>query len=223
MPDRPQPENPARPRRPLRVAVLLSGTGRSLENLLTRIAAKELDVTIVAVVADREGARGIDVANAADIPTYTILPRDYDWVMEDFSKAITYELEAHEPDLVVMAGFLSLYKIPETLENRVMNIHPSLIPAFAGKGYYTSRVHEAALERGVRVSGCTVHFANNEYDQGPIILQEVVPVHHDDTPDSLAARIFEKECEVYPAAIRLFAEGRLRIEGARVRIESEVC
>ncbi len=205
-------------KKPLRVAVLLSGTGRSLENLLTRIADGELPVTIVAVVADREGARGIDIAKAANIPTYTILPRDYDWVMEEFSKAVTYELESHEPDLVVMAGFLSLYKIPDTLEQRVMNIHPSLIPAFAGKGYYTSRVHEAAIARGVRVSGCTVHFANNEYDQGPIILQEVVPVLADDTPSTLAARIFEKECEAYPTAIRLFAEGRLRIDGQRVHI-----
>ena len=100
---------------------------------------------------------------------------------------------------------------------RVMNIHPALIPAFCGKGFYGHRVHEAALESGVKVSGCTVHFADNQYDHGPIILQPTVPVLDDDTPDSLANRVFELECDAYPEAIRLFAQKRLQIEGRRVR------
>lgn len=202
----------------MRAAVLLSGTGRTLENLLGRIDAGQLQLEIVSVVADREGARGIEIARSRDIDTYEILPRNYDFMVEEFSKAITYEIEAHEPDLILMAGFLSLYKIPPTFEDRVMNIHPSLIPAFAGKGFYGDHVHRAAIERGVRFSGCTVHFANNEYDQGPVILQEVVPVHIDDTCDTLAARVFAAECEAYPQAIQWYIEGRLAIEGNRVRI-----
>ena len=204
--------------RTTRAAVLLSGTGRTLENFFERIDAGTLDLEIVSVVADREGTRGIEIAKQRDIDTYEILPRNYDFVVEEFSKAITYEIEAHEPDLILMAGFLSMYKIPITFEGRVMNIHPSLIPAFAGKGFYTDRVHKAALSRGVRYSGCTVHFADNDYDSGPIILQEIVPVHLDDTPDTLAARIFEAECEAYPRAVQWFIEDRLTIEGSRVRV-----
>jgi folate-dependent phosphoribosylglycinamide formyltransferase PurN len=99
-----------------------------------------------------------------------------------------------------------------------MNVHAALIPSFSGKGYYGHHVHEAALAAGVKVSGCTVHFADNEYDHGPIILQRTVPVLDDDTPEALAARVFAQECEAYPEAVRLFAEGRLRIEGRRVRV-----
>ena len=108
--------------------------------------------------------------------------------------------------------------VPDDFADRVMNIHPALIPAFCGKGFYGHRVHQAALETGVKVCGCTVHFADNVYDHGPIILQRAVPVLDDDTPDTLAARVFEQECEAYPEAIRLFAEGRLRVEGRRVYV-----
>jgi folate-dependent phosphoribosylglycinamide formyltransferase PurN len=109
-------------------------------------------------------------------------------------------------------------RIPDDFRHRVLNIHPALIPAFCGKGFYGHRVHEAVLEYGAKVSGCTVHFADTQYDHGPIVLQRAVPVLDDDTPDTLAARIFEQECEAYPEAIRLFAEGRLKIEGRKVRI-----
>jgi phosphoribosylglycinamide formyltransferase 1 len=120
--------------------------------------------------------------------------------------------------LVCLAGFLQLLPIADDFLGRVMNVHPALLPAFGGKGYHGLRVHEAALEAGVKVSGCTVHFADNEYDHGPIILQRVVPVEEDDTPESLQARVFAQECEAYPEAITLFAQGRLRIEGRRVRV-----
>ena len=119
-----------------------------------------------------------------------------------------------------MGGFLQLIAIPDDFRNRVMNIHPSLIPAFCGKGFYGERVHEAVLAMGVKVSGCTVHFTDNEYDHGPIILQRTVEVRDDDTVETLFARVFEQECEAYPEAIRLFAEGRLRVEGRRVRVMS---
>ena len=204
--------------RPTRVAVLISGTGRTLTNLLERIDRHELDVNLVAVVSDRPGVRGLDIAREVGIETHVLPPRDYNFVWEDFSKALNYELEAHEPDLIVMAGFLSLYKIPATFTNRVMNIHPSLLPSFAGKGFYGNKVHRAVLDRGVRYTGCTVHFANNDYDQGPIILQEIVPVEHGDTVETLAAKVFVKECEAYPRAIRWFHEGRLEVEGNRVRV-----
>ncbi len=118
-----------------------------------------------------------------------------------------------------MAGFLQFYRVPDRLKGKVMNIHPALLPSFGGKGYYGDRVHRAVLEYGCKVSGCTVHFADNEYDNGPIIVQKTVPVREDDDHDTLGDRVFEKELEAYPEAINLFAEGRLRIEGRRVRIQ----
>ena len=122
-------------------------------------------------------------------------------------------------DLVVLAGFLSLVVVPDDHHLRVMNIHPSLVPAFCGQGFYGQHVHEAVIERGVRVSGCTVHFADNEYDHGPIVLQKVVAVQSDDSVDDLAARVFAAECEAYPEAIRLFAAGRLRIADGRLQVD----
>jgi len=204
-----------RPRRALRTGVLLSGTGRTLENLIERTRRGELDLDFRVVISDREGVRGLDVASEAGIPVLCIPPRD---AGSGFSRRVTEALASRGVELVLMAGFLSLWRIPPELEGRVLNIHPSLLPAFGGKGYYTDRVHRAALARGVKLSGCTVHFADNEYDAGPIVLQEAVPVLDDDTPETLAARVFEKECELYPRAVRLFGEGRLRIEGHRVRI-----
>jgi folate-dependent phosphoribosylglycinamide formyltransferase PurN len=117
-----------------------------------------------------------------------------------------------------MGGFLKHVLIPADFEHRVMNIHPGLIPAFCGQGFYGHHVHQAVLDYGVKISGCTVHFADNQYDHGPIILQRTVPVLDEDTPDTLAARIFEQECEAYPEAVRLFAEGRLQVVGRRVRV-----
>jgi folate-dependent phosphoribosylglycinamide formyltransferase PurN len=133
-----------------------------------------------------------------------------------FSRAIFDTLRAAQVDLVTLAGFLSLIEIPDDFLGRVMNIHPALIPAFCGHGFYGHHVHEAVLARGCKLSGCTVHFADNHYDQGPIILQQAVPVLDADTPDTLAARVFEAECQAYPEAIRLFAAGRLEIHGRRV-------
>ena len=121
-------------------------------------------------------------------------------------------------ELAALAGFLKLIRIPERYEGRVMNIHPALIPAFCGQDMYGMRVHSAVVERGVKISGCTVHFADNVYDNGPIIVQKTVPVFHDDTPEDVRKRVFEKEKEAYPEAINLFAEGRLRIEGRKVVI-----
>ncbi len=128
---------------------------------------------------------------------------------DDFSRAIFDHCRRAKADLVVMGGFLKRITIPEDFAHRVVNIHPALVPAFCGEGFYGHRVHEAVLEYGAKLSGCTVHFADNQYDHGPVILQRAVPVLDDDTPETLAARVFAAECEAYPEAIRLIAAGRV--------------
>ncbi len=202
---------------PIRIAVLLSGSGTTLQNLLDRIADGRLHAQIVRVVSSRVDALGLMRAEVAGVPT-TVVERKKCASRTEFSQRIFETCRADGVELVCLGGFLQLVEIPPDFMGRVLNIHPSLIPAFCGKGFHGLYVHESALEMGVKVSGCTVHFADNEYDHGPIVLQRAVPVLDDDTPETLAARVFEQECEAYPEAIRLFAEGRLRIEGRRVRI-----
>ena len=201
----------------LRIAVLLSGTGRSLDNLLQEIGAGRLDAEIVVVISSKAEAYGLVRARAHGVDAATVPRRDYD-DLQAFNAAINAVLLPYGVDLVVLAGFLSLYQPPPELAGLVMNIHPALLPAFGGRGFYGDRVHRAVLESGVKVSGCTVHFADTRYDCGPIILQSVVPVLDDDTVQSLADRVFAAECKAYPQAIQLFADGRLRLEGQRVRV-----
>ena len=202
---------------PVRLAVLLSGGGTTLQNLLDHIADGRLQAEVALVVSSRADAFGLTRAEQAGVPTAVVGPRNYA-SGEQFSHRI-FDLCRHaRADLVCLAGFLQLLRIADDFQARVMNIHPSLIPAFCGKGFYGQHVHEAALAYGVKISGCTVHFADNAYDHGPIILQRTVPVLDDDTPETLAARVFVEECQAYPEAIRRFAEGRLRLEGRRVRI-----
>ena len=201
----------------LRLGVLISGGGTTLVNFIEKIAAGELAAEVAVVIASRSDCGGVVKAQQAGLKTEVVSRGSFADAAQ-FSEAIFNELREQHVDLVALAGFLSLIEVPDDFRGRVMNIHPALIPAFCGKGYFGHKVHEAALERGVKVSGCTVHFADNEYDHGPIILQRSVPVQDDDTPDTLAARVFEAECEAYPEAIRLFAAGRLQIDGRRVRI-----
>ena len=195
--------------RPVRLAVFLSGGGRTLVNLFESIDRGELDAEVVVVVSDRV---------EAGVKSHALPRREFesaaDW--SDAAFAVSREVGA---DLVVLAGFLSLVVVPEDFHLRVMNIHPSLIPAFCGHGFYGHHVHQAAIERGVKVSGCTVHFADNEYDHGPIVLQKVVAVEDGDAADDLAARVFAAECEAYPEAIRLFASGRLRLADGRLQVD----
>jgi phosphoribosylglycinamide formyltransferase-1 len=205
------------PLSPLRLAVLISGGGTTLRNLLAKIEAGQLDARVVTVVSSNPAARGLEFARAAGVPTAVIERGSYPSVAA-FSDAVFGHVRDAEPHLVAMGGFLKLVHIPPDFQNRVMNIHPALIPAFCGKGYYGHRVHQAVLDHGGKVTGCTVHFVDQQYDHGPIILQSTVPVRDDDTAETLAARVFEAECELYPRAIRLFAEGKLRIEGRRVQI-----
>src|SRR3954447_16497484 len=204
---------------PIRLAVCVSGGGTTLQNLIDRIESGELSAEIVLVVVSRPGVGAIARAEAAGIPVVEALRRDYSDVA-DFSAAVFDPIRRARADLVILGGFLALIEIPPDYEGRVINIHPALIPAFCGKGYHGLIVHQDAIEMGVKVSGCTVHFADATYDTGPIILQRTVPVLDDDTPESLAARVFEAECEALPEAIALYAAGRLLVEGRRVRLRT---
>lgn len=201
--------------RPVRLGVLISGGGTTLTNFLSEIAAGRLSAEVPIVIASRADCGGIAKARAAGLECVAIERRRFPSVAE-FSRAIFDSCRQARVDLVTLAGFLALIEVPDDFQWRVMNIHPALIPAFCGQGFYGHRVHEAVLARGAKVSGCTVHFADNHYDHGPIILQRCVSVLDDDTPDSLAARVFDAECSVYPEAVRLFAAGRLHVTGGRV-------
>jgi phosphoribosylglycinamide formyltransferase 1 len=210
------PRDPPIINSPIRLAVCVSGEGTTLQNLIDRITSRRLRAHIVQVVASRPRIGAIARAEAARIPlalaNYNARSR------KEFSESVFGPIRHAKADLVVLAGFLALLHIPRDYKGRVINIHPALIPAFCGKGFYGSKVHEAALELGVKLSGCTAHFADETYDTGPIIAQRAVPVLDSDTVESLAARVFSEECNLLPEAISLYAEGRLRQEGRRVRI-----
>lgn len=201
----------------VKLAVLLSGSGTTLQNLLDRIADGTLDAEVGVVVSSRKDAYGLVRARNAGIAGVAVSRKDHA-SMAAFNDAIWDHVRQCGVDLVVLAGFMSLLSVPHDFENRIMNVHPALIPSFCGHGMYGHHVHEAVLTYGAKVTGATVHFVNEEYDNGPIILQGAVPVLDDDTPDTLAERVQAKERELYPKAVQLFAEGRLRVEGRRVRI-----
>ena len=204
--------------RPIRLAVLISGGGTTLVNFLQKIELGELNAEIPLVIANKTDCGGIQKAEAAGLRCDVVLRSEFSST-DDFSKDIFDRCRDANVDLVTLAGFLSFISIPDDFESRVMNIHPSLIPAFSGSGFYGHHVHEAVVERGVKISGCTVHFADNEYDHGPVILQKSVDIIASDTSDDVAAKVFKQECKAYPEAIRLFAAGKLRIEGRRVFID----
>jgi phosphoribosylglycinamide formyltransferase-1 len=200
----------------LPIAVLLSGGGTTLQNLIDLRADGSLPIRIERVISSKPDAFGLERARKAGLSAETIARQSFASI-EAFSDRIFDECRRAAVRLVCFAGYLQLLRVPDDFTHRVMNIHPALLPAFGGKGMYGHRVHEAVLEAGVKVSGCTVHFADNQFDHGPIILQRTVPVLDGDTADSLAARVFMQECIAYPEAIRLFAERRLRVDGRRVR------
>ena len=188
----------------IRLGVLISGSGRSLQNLIDRVADGSLSARIETVISSHPGVKGLDRARAAGLPASVVHFRDYPDV-DAFSRAVTAALDRHPVDLVVMAGFLRRWIFPAAYEGRVLNIHPALLPKYGGKGFYGHHVHEAVLRAGEKESGCTVHFADHHYDRGPILVQKRVPVLPGDTPDILADRVFQAECEAYPEAIRKLA------------------
>lgn len=201
----------------LRIAVLLSGSGSTLQNIIDHIDKGALEAEVVCVAASRKDAYGLARAEKRGIPNKPF-PRKAYADLSAFNADIWAFVRKHDAELVVLAGFMSLLEIPPDYENRIINVHPALIPAFCGKGMYGRHVHEAVLEYGVKLTGVTVHFVDEHYDHGPIIMQEAVPVLEDDTPDTLAERVMAKERTLYPKAIQCIAENRVRLDGRIVRI-----
>jgi formyltetrahydrofolate-dependent phosphoribosylglycinamide formyltransferase len=188
----------------IRLAVLLSGGGRTLQNFIDLIAKGDLDASVEVVVASNSTADGLQRARDAGIDAHVVRLRDFE-TNDAFSEAITRVLDDYKIDLVVGAGFTQLYKYPPKFKDRMLNVHPALLPKYGGQGMYGHHVHEAVIAAGEVESGCTVHLTTHEYDKGPIVVQKRVPVLPDDTPETLADRVFEAELEAYPEAIRIMA------------------
>lgn len=203
------------------IAVLLSGGGTTLQNLIDRIAAGTLPVRIVQVISSRPNVPGIARARAAGLPVEVVGRRAFPG-LEAFSNRTFDVCQTAGARLVVLAGYLQLLRIPDEYRLKVLNIHPALLPSFGGKGMYGHHVHEAVLAYGARVSGCTVHFVDDQYDHGPVVAQRAVEVREDDTPETLAARVFAAECELYPAVIRAVMEGRVSVSARKVRIAGAI-
>ena len=201
----------------LKLAVLLSGSGTTLQNIIDVSRSGQLDASVELVIASSSGLKGTDRASAEGLKN-TVIPRKQFPDVASFSREVFAQIDNVNADLICLAGWLCLLDIPQKYIGRMMNIHPSLLPSFGGKGMYGHFVHEAVLAHGCKVSGCTVHFVDNTYDTGPIILQRTCPVEETDTPDTLAARVFEQEKLAYPEAIRLFAAKKLNIDGRRVHV-----
>ena len=205
-----------------KIAVLVSGGGTNLQALIDAEARGELgEGRITLVIASKPGVYALERAKNHGIPSLVLARRDYETIA-DYSLALADALTEAEADLVVLAGFLTIIdeQVYERFPNRILNVHPALIPSFCGKGYYGLRVHEAALEKGVKVSGATVHIVTPECDAGPIVLQRAVAVREDDTPETLQRRIMEEaEWKILPEAVRLFCDGRIKVIDNKVRIE----
>ncbi|MCS6777952.1 MAG: phosphoribosylglycinamide formyltransferase [Chloroherpetonaceae bacterium] len=210
---------------PLSIAVLVSGTGRgsNLGALIDACAHGEIHGKIVLVIGTRRDAPALERADAAGVPVAVVSPRQYADDEEGYANALLRLLDRSQVDLICLAGYLRKLpaKVVTAYAGRILNIHPSLLPLFGGQGMYGLHVHQAVLESGMKVSGCTVHFVDEHYDTGPIVIQTPVPVLDNDTPETLAARILPEEHRAYVRAVQLFAAGRLRIDGRRVRILPE--
>jgi len=208
----------------LRIGVMVSGGGTNLQAILAQIESGKLPgCRVVTVISSKPGVYALERAKKYNIPSCVISRKDFE-TQEAYDDAVLNHLKQYDVQLVVLAGFLSLLgkRVLDAYKNAVINVHPSLIPAFCGKGFYGLIPHIKALEYGVRVTGATVHFVDYEYDSGPIILQKAVEVKEDDTPESLQRRVMEQaEWVLLPEAIRLFAQGRLKVEGRHVRILEE--
>lgn len=201
----------------LPIAVLISGGGTTLHNLLLQQGDSALDVDFRLVVSSKASARGVIIAQQNNIPTEVISKRQFDCA-QSHSEAVFGQMRARGIELVVMGGYLDYLLIPNDYHNRVVNIHPSLIPAFCGQGFYGLHVHQAVLDYGAKLSGCTVHYVDNQFDHGPIIAQRACPVLHDDTAESLQARVFQLECQLYPETIQAIAQGRVWANGRSVHV-----
>ena len=193
-------------RQPLALGVLISGGGSTLANLIERISDGRLSsVRIRRVISSRGRVRGVEIARDAELPLSVIRKAEFP-TLRAFSDAIAKQLDADGVQLVILGGFLCLWQFPPAFERRVLNIHPALLPEFGGRGMHGERVHQAVLRSGAVESGCTVHIADREYDHGPIVAQQRVPVLPGDTPHSLAARVATAERELYPRIIQTVAD-----------------
>jgi phosphoribosylglycinamide formyltransferase 1 len=207
-------------RGPLKLAVLVSGSGTTLQNLVDVIARGQLHARVEVVIGSRPALLGLKRAAEAGL-THVVVDRTKHQDVATFSKQVFSYCDGLGVDLVCLAGWLCLLEIPAKYHGRVMNIHPALLPSFGGKGMYGQRVHQAVIDHGCKVSGCTVHFVDATYDTGPIILQRTCPVLDEDTAEMLARRVFQEEKVAYAEAIRLFQQGRLKVDGRRVKVLPE--
>ncbi|WP_017210865.1 phosphoribosylglycinamide formyltransferase [Clostridium beijerinckii] len=200
-----------------KIAVLVSGGGTDLQSVIDAVESNYMNVKIEMVIGSRDNIYALERAKKHNIDTFVVNRREYG---EESSNKIL-ELTTGKVDLIVLAGFLAILdgEILKEFDNRIINIHPSLIPSFCGPGMYGLKVHEAVIKSGVRFSGCTVHFVNSEVDGGAILLQEVVPVYFEDDAETLQKRILEKEHEILPKAIKLISENKIRVIYGRVKIE----
>lgn len=206
---------PAASTSPLPIAVLISGGGTTLRNLIDRQQRVALPIDIRLVISSSPSAKGLQFAADAGIPSL-VIEKKKGLSAADYERAMFDPCRAAGVQYVVMAGFLKHVPIPADFENRVINIHPSLIPAFCGQGMYGLKVHQSVLDYGAKITGCTVHFVDNQYDHGPIIGQWPVAVHDGDTAEALQSRVFATECEAYPAVLSALAAGRISIAARRV-------
>lgn len=205
----------------IRIGAMISGGGTTVLNIQKEIDAGRLNAEIAIVISSRSKVLGLQRAKDAGLEVEIVRKKDFDGI-ERFSERIKEVLQNAQVDLVAQAGWLCLWQIPAEYENRVMNIHPALLPSFGGEGMWGHNVHEAVIARGCKVSGCTVHFCTNQYDKGPIIIQRGCKVKEGDDADTLAKRVFEQECIAYPEAIRLFSQRRLSVTDGVVNIKELV-
>ncbi len=205
----------------IRIGALVSGGGTNLQAILDAIDRGEIDGRVTAVVSSKEGAYALERAASKGIETAVMRKKDYE-SSQAYDKALAEYFKSRNIDLIVYAGFMLILgpDFVDQFENRMINIHPALIPSFCGKGYYGLHVHEAVLKKGVKVTGATVHFVTAECDAGPIILQKAVEVKDNDTPETLQRRVMEQaEWIIYPEAVKLFAQNRLEIKDGVVKIK----
>ena len=205
----------------LHIAVFASGRGSNFQALLQTIEEKRIpNAEIVLVVSNNSDAGALEVARKHDIPAVHLSQKQFA-TEEEFNRAFHQTLEDHGVNFVALAGYMKRLDaaLIKRYRNRIINIHPALLPMFGGKGMYGSRVHEAVIASGVKITGVTVHIVDEEYDHGPIVLQRGVPVEDYDSPDTLAARVLKVEHQLYPEAMRLFAEGKVRVNGSRAFVD----
>jgi phosphoribosylglycinamide formyltransferase-1 len=201
---------------PLRTVFLISGGGRTLQNFIDLRAAGRMPIDIPLVIGSRADIGGMNRVRDAGLNA-AVADRRRFTTSAEFSRHVFSLCDQAGAGLICLAGWLSLLEVPDRYLGRIMNIHPALLPSFGGKGMWGHHVHQAVIDHGCKISGCTVHFVDNSYDTGPIILQRTCPVLDDDTADTLARRVFDQEVLAYPEAVRLFAEGKLKVDGRRVR------